>query len=109
MKIKFDSKTIEISKTFADKASRFGSMEYKELWTVTNELPNFRVVIKAAPTPRRTYMKGLTYEYMESYISMVDEDGSLMRDFQCLRQGCNYATVKQWFMTVYSEPHNFAA
>ena len=109
MKIKFDSKTIEISKTFADKASHFGSMEYHELRAAMCDLPNFTVAIKTSPKPRRTYMKGLTYEYMESYISMVDEDGSLMKDFQCLRQGCSYAEIKRWFFAKFPEVNNFAA
>lgn len=103
MKIKFDSKTIEISKTFADKASHFGSMEYHELRAAMYDLPDFAVAIKSAPMCRRTYMKGLTYEHMESCIAMVDEDGSLMKDFQCLRQGCNYAVVKKWFITKFPE------
>lgn len=33
MKIKFDAKTIEITKTFANKASHFGSEEYHALQT----------------------------------------------------------------------------
>ena len=41
MKIKFDSKTIEISKTFADKASHFGSMEYHELLIAMRDLPDY--------------------------------------------------------------------
>ena len=64
---------------------------------------------KAAGKPNKECWKGLTYEYMESYISMVDEDGSLMKDFQCLRQGCNYAVVKKWFLTALPEINNFAA
>ena len=109
MKIKFDSKTIEISKTFADKASHFGSMEYHELLIAMRDLPDFTVAIKMTRKPRRTYTKGLTYEYMESYISMVDEDGSLMKDFQCLRQGCSYAEIKRWFFAKFPEVNNFAA
>ena len=109
MKIKFDSKTIEISKTFADKASHFGSMEYHELLIAMHDLPDFTVTIKMTRKPRRTYTKGLTYEYMESYISMVDEDGSLMKDFQCLCQGCSYAEIKRWFFAKFPEVNNFAA
>ena len=109
MKIRFATKTIEITKTFENKASNFGSEEYLTLRTAIHDLPDFQVVVKTAKTSRRTYMKGLTYEYMESYISMVDEDGSLMKDFQCLRQGCNYAVVKKWFLTALPEINNFAA
>lgn len=108
MKINFASKTIEITKTFADKASRFGSEEYRTLRTAMYDLPDFAVAIKVAPKCRQTYMKGLTYEYMESYIAMVDEDGSLMKDFQCLRR-CNYAVVKKWFITKFPETQKFAA
>lgn len=109
MKIRFATKTIEISKTFENKASNFGSEEYRTLRNAIHDLPDFQVVVKAAKPPRRTYMKGLTYEFMESYISMVDEDGSLMKDFQRLRQGCNYAVVKKWFLTALPEVNNFAA
>ena len=98
MKINFAAKTIEVTKTFANKASNFGSEEYYTLRTAMSDLPDFTVAIKMTRKPRRTYMKGLTCEYMESYISMVGEDGSLMKDFQCLRQGCNYAVLrwKNW-------------
>lgn len=109
MKINFTSKTIEVTKTFATKASHFGSEEYTMLRTATNDLPEFEVVIKATPVRRRTSMSGLTYEYMESCIATVDEDGSLMNDFQTLRHRCNYGVVKKWFMTVLPEFNNLAA
>lgn len=109
MKINFVTKTIEVSKTFATKASHFGTEEYRELRTAMNDLSGFCVEIKAAASPCRTYMRGLTYDHMESYISMVDEDGSLVDEFQQLRHECNYATVKKWFMTVLPESQNFAA
>ena len=109
MKINFTSKTIEVTKTFANKASRFGSMEYKELLMAIHDLPGFEVVIKATPVRRRTAVSGLTYEAMEACIATVDEDGSLMNDFQTLRYGCNYGVVKKWFMTTFPEFNNFAA
>ena len=109
MKINFAAKTIEVTKTFANKASHFGSEEYYTLRTAMSDLPDFAVVIKMTRKPRRTYMKGLTYEYMESYISMVDEGGSIMQDFLCLRQGCSYNEIKRWFFTKFPEINNFAA
>lgn len=109
MKINFASKTIEVTKTFANKASRFGSEEYRTLRTAIHDLPDFTVVIKAAPVRRRTSMSGLTYETMEAYITTVDEDGSLMNDFQTLRHGCNYGVVKKWFMKALHEFNYFAA
>ena len=54
-------------------------------------------------------MKGLTYEYMADYINSVDEEGSIMRDFMCLRQGCSYNEIKHWFFAKFPELNNFAA
>ena len=96
MKIKFDAKTIEITKTFANKASHFGSEEYHALRTAMCDLPDFEVAIKVTAKPRRTYMKGLSYEFMESFIALNDEDGS-------------YAEIKRWFFAKFPEVNNFAA
>lgn len=97
MKIRFATKTIEITKTFENKASNLGSEEYLTLRTAIHDLPDFQVVVKTAKTSRRTYMKGLTYEFMESFITLNDEDGSTMQDFLALRQMCSYAEIKRWF------------
>ena len=109
MKINFETKSIEVSKAFVNKASHFGSEQYEELRAVMRDLPDFTVMVKAAPNPRRNYMKGLTYEFMECFISMHDEDGSIMQDFLCLRHGCSYAEVKRWFFAKFPEVNNFAA
>ena len=101
MKIKFDTKTIEVSKTFANKASNYGSEEYMTLRAVTNELPNFCVVVKASATACRTYM--------ESYIAMVDGDGTMLAEFCKVRQACGYAVTKRWFLNQFPDPNNFAA
>ena len=109
MKINFTTKTIEVTKTFANKASCFGSDEYTMLRTAIHDLPGFEVVIKAAPVRRRTSMSGLTYDYMASYIARVDKGGSIMQDFEILRQGCSYFEVKNWFTKLFPEVNNFAA
>jgi hypothetical protein len=109
MKINFTSKTIEINKAFAIKASHFGSEEYHTLRSAMQDLPNFDVAIKVTAKPRRTYMKGLTYEFMESFITLNDEDGSTMQDFLALRQMCGYAEIKRWFFAKFPEVNNFAA
>ena len=107
MKINFETKSIEVSKAFANKASHFGTEQYEELRAVMRDLPDFTVMVKAAPKPRRSYMKGLTYEFMECFISMHDEDGSIMQDFLCLRHGCSYAEVKRWFFAKFPEVNYF--
>ena len=109
MKINFAAKTIEVTKTFANKASNFGSEEYRTLRTAMSDLPDFTVAIKMTRKPRRTYMKGLTYEFMKQYISMYNEDGSIMQDFLYLREGCSYNEIKKWFIAKFPEINNFAA
>ena len=109
MKVQFNAKTIEVTKTFAEKAARFGSQEYKLLREALRDFPDYQVVVKPTTTHRRTYIKGLTYEYMEIYISKCDKDGSIMNEFQYLRQGCNYAVAKKWFLMKFPEVNNFAA
>ena len=109
MKINFAAKTIAVTKTFANKASHFGSVEYHALRAAMCDLPDFEVAIKVTAKPRRTYMKGLPYEFMESFIALNDEDGSIMQDFLCLLHGCSYAEIKRWVITKFPEVNNFAA
>ena len=66
MKINEKKFTIEITKTFAQKASRVGSPEYFELLEVRHNFPKFKVVVNQ--TKSKDSFKGLTYEYMETYI-----------------------------------------
>ena len=110
MKVKFSERSIEVTKTFAEKAARFGSEEYNLLRTAMQDLPDFKLVIKATPKRHQTYMKGLTYEYMYSYISDVNKDDSLMEEYMKLREyGCNYGQIRKWFLTRFTEFNNFAA
>ena len=110
MKINFATKTIEITKSFASKATNYGPEEYRALLAATRDLPTFQVQVKATYRPCQSYSKGLTFAAMESYISTADQDGSIMQDFLVLRQGCRYIEVQKWFLTKFPEfPENFAA
>ena len=109
MKVLFATRTIEVTKKFSKKAAIFGTEEYQLMREVLKDFPDFEIVVKATPVRHQTYMKGLTYDYMASHIARVDTDGSIMRDFEILRQGCSYFQIKNWFMTLFSEINNFAA
>ena len=109
MKVLFATRTIEVTKKFSKKAAIFGTQEYRMVQEVLKDFPDFEVVVKATPVRRQNYMKGLTYDYMASHIARVDTDGSIMRDFEILRQGCSYFQIKNWFMTKFPEFNNFAA
>lgn len=109
MKINFATKTIEVTKTFATKASRHGSEEYSTLLNAMRDLPDFAVAVKDTPVRRRCSMKGLTYEHMESHIAMVDSDGTLLEEFRYVRQNGGYVVAKKWFLSKFSELYNLAA
>ena len=111
MKINFAAQTIEVTKTFANKASRFGSEEYQMLRTTMLDLPDFKIVVKATQkVQRRTPYGTLNYEQMIQYISTHEKSEELMDEFMKLRNlGYNYGQVKQWFLHRCFEFDNFAA
>ena len=111
MKVQFGNKTIEVTKTFAEKATHFGSEEYNMLRTAMQDLPDFKIVVKGTRNVRcRNTLGGMTYEQMSKYISTLENPEELYAEFMKLREcGCNYAQVKQWFLRRCPEAQNFAA
>ena len=118
MKIKIKNNTIEITKTFAQKAARVGSPEYYELLKVRQDNPSCTVEVKQ--TKSKDSFKGLTYEYMKKYIlAHDDEKGSIMAIFHELRgnvvseddelqaESLTYGEIKLWFLDTYPEIKNF--
>ena len=113
IKINEANRTIEVTKAFANKASKFGSDEYKMLKEARNDFPTFRVVTKSAGKRKGTF-KGLTITYMKDYIEKHDtENKENMKDF-CILCGRNenweivdlarmvtYGEIKAWFLKKY--------
>ena len=117
MKINEKKNTIEITKTFAQKAARVGSPEYFELLEVRHNFPKFKVVVNQ--TKSKDSFKGLTYDYMKKYILAHDDaEGSNMAVFNELRgngeeaeeakaDSLSYGEIKMWFLDTYPEIKNF--
>ena len=113
IKINKANRTIEVTKAFANKASKFGSDEYKMLKEACNDFPTFRVVTKSAGKRKGTF-KGLTITYMKDYIEKHDtENKENMKDF-CILCGRNenweivdlarmvtYGEIRSWFLKKY--------
>jgi hypothetical protein len=114
IKINYKNHTIEMpTKKFANAACRYGTDEYKALQGARSDYPNFRVVITRANTKRKDSLKGLNYEFMESYIKNHDEDGSILRVFNKKRgldaeslSSLTYGEIKAWFLEQYPEIKN---
>lgn len=104
---------IEMTKKFAAAARKFGTQEYKDLQEVRKDYPTYKVVIVTRKTTvKKDNFKGLTYEYMEKYISSHDEDGKIMAEYQDLRglserakealvEPCSYLGMRAWFLNTY--------
>lgn len=110
------TRSIEVSKTFNTRSSCYGTDEYKMLQEVRRDYPGYEVVVvaprKATKSNKPSY-KGLTYEYMEKYISTHDDDGNtIMNEYMFLRamtdeaeeacaEACSYQEIKTWFLDKY--------
>ncbi len=109
---------LEITKTFEKAASRFGSDAYNQLRQARKDYPNFSVVVIKHKTASVSF-KGLTYEYMEKYISTHDnEEGAIMAEYKNLRgtseeavAACadtlSYGEIKAWFLNQYPAIKDF--
>lgn len=112
------SHSIEVSKKFAVAAARFGTEEYKALQEVRRDYPGFKVVTAARKTAKPAF-KGLTYEYMEKYITAHDnEEESIMDEYKMLTATCDnaeellleavsYHEIKEWFFDTFPEIKDF--
>ena len=109
MKIK--NNTIEITKTFAQKAARVGSPEYYELLKARKENPSCTVEVKQ--TKSKDSFKGLTYEYMEDYILTHGSAEEVRKNLakyeelllisECHSRARRYPAIKSWFLEMYPE------
>ena len=105
--------TIEVTKKFDTASRKFGTQEYKDLQEVRKDYPSYKVVIVTRKTTaKKDNFKGLTYEYMEKYISNHDGDGKIMAEYQDLRglserakdalaEPCSYLEMRTWFLNTY--------
>ena len=78
---------IEMTKKFAAAARKFGTQQYRDLQEARRDYPNFKVVtITRNTASKQDLYKGLTYEFMESYIQKHDdEEQSIMAEYMMLR------------------------
>ena len=112
LKVNHQTRTIEMNKTFADKASRFGSDEYDALMLAREQNPGYtmKVITRKTTKSDKPSYKGLTYEYMEKYIlAHDDEEQTIMNEYMALRgmtdeaedalaDSLTYQEMKEWFL-----------
>ena len=111
------SKKIEMSKNEAKAAGKIGTDAFNELRQYMAMYPTFDIEIKAS-AKRKTEFRGLTYEYMRTYIlKHDDENGTVMAEFRDLvaqdkkdkiegaehLEAAGYLDVKKWFLARFPE------
>ena len=118
MKINYAEHTIVITKKEERAAGKVGTSEYAAFLEVRRNFPDFSITIQE-PKKRDTY-KGLTFEYMETYIQKKKAKGEDMsqieKEFADLTKKsadfdktASYGEVKTWFLSKFPEIENFEA
>lgn len=117
-KIDFASKTLTITKAFAEAAADPNSEEYKLMKTFQQDIPNLTIVQRTHKTPTKYHTKSgeilrcnqykhLTYENMEHFIGLLPNSKEVMKVYEYLRYGfggvqtSTYARVSDWFMRTF--------
>ena len=102
-----------MTKTFADKAFRFGTQEYEMLRAARNDYPDFVVKVRQIrKNSNQEHYKGLTIDYMRYYIEMhdtsVSDEFEQMVDIAKCHSVCKrYPTIKSWFLDHFPEVAKF--
>ena len=96
---------IVVSKAFYNKASNYGTNEYRELHTAMNENPTYGIEFKTIE--KRTF-KELTFERMEAYIKTQPNSEQRFIEFEAAKtiadtKGAKYPLTKKWFLKTYPE------
>lgn len=95
--------TITVSKAFYNKASKYGTTEYRNLRKAIQENPTYDIVFKTIE--KKTY-GGLTFETMEAYIQTQAKSVERLAEFDAVKKiaeakGGKYPLTKKWFLETY--------
>ena len=118
LKINHTNRTIVMDRTFAKYAANTYTEEYAHLQQVRRDYPTYQEVLRHIRTNsnKNTY-RGLTYEYMESYIMTHGTEETRITNFkqrqemriisQCQSNAFRYPVIKSWFLEMYPEIASF--
>lgn len=111
------TKKIEMSKNEAKAAGKIGTAEFEMLREYMAAYPGYEIQIKA-PAKHKVELRGLTYEYMRTYIQKHDDEKkSKMEKFKTLiaqdkkdgkeeaehLDATGYLDVRAWFLSTFPE------
>ena len=108
-KIDHTNRKIIMDRTFAKNAEIVGSSEYNQLQACRKDYPTYTVEQRHIKrNSAKECYRGLTYEYMESYIASHGNAASRRAEYNELRllaecHSIRYPTIKKWFLADYPE------
>ena len=118
LKINHAERTITMDRTFDKTAENPMRAEYSHLQSVRRDYPTYTVVRRQIKkNPNKECYKGLTYEYMENYITTHEEGENrvlVLKEFaemrlisDCHSKAHRSPVIKNWFLNKYPEIANF--
>ena len=112
--------SLVLTKSFAAKATIFGSDEYKMLQEARRDYPGYKVTVGKSKTKEaKNVYAGLDYDYMEKYIEAHDnEEKTIMAEYQMLRgeseeakaihaRSASFLEIRAWFLKKYPAIEEF--
>ena len=112
LKVNHAERTLVMDRTFAKNADIVGSNEYNRLQMARRDYPGYTTVRRTIKKKEaQEHYKGLTYEYMEWYISEYETRENLWKSLDELHQMIDiskghsrrYPVIKSWFLEKYPE------
>lgn len=107
----FATKTLTITKDFAEKANNPTSDEHKIIKAFQEDFPSTRIAIRTHKTPskyhtkegetlNRNKFKGLTYERMEHFIDALPKAEEYRKQYDFIKENAinPYHLTSKWFM-----------
>ena len=112
VKVIHENDNIVISRSYAIQAAIPNSKEYNLLADVKMVYPEYKVVIREIKKASKESYRGLTYAYMEYYISTHQNADVRMAEYNemRLRAECHsmkYGHIKKWFLSAYPQIDDF--
>ena len=105
----FASRTLTMTKAFADKASIPDSDEYSIVKAFQADFPDLHISYRTHRTPtqyknangtktKNNQFKGLSFERMEKFINAIPNGEKFKEPFSFLKEQSSYTQTAKWFM-----------
>ena len=113
LKVDSINKRLVMDRAFAKEAETVGSEAYMLLQNARRDYPTYTVVRRQIKrNSAKECYRGLTYEYMESYIASHGNACLRRAEYNELRllaecHSIRYPTIKKWFLATYPEVAKF--